>query len=62
MIMKLYGLACNSCGRSSTSRGFANTGLARAAAKRDGWQRSPTNEKPVKDWCPRCVGRGGVAR
>lgn len=58
MIIRLYGLTCNECGRSSTTRGFSTSRLARAHAKREGWQRSPANSTPVKDWCPRCVGRG----
>lgn len=58
MLTRLYSLICDGCGAWSTrTQGFSTSKLARAHARRQGWMRSPASHRPVKDWCPRCVGR-----
>lgn len=50
MIVKTVALRCDSCGRLSTSQGFDTTELARAAARREGWER----DEQKHDRCYRC--------
>lgn len=57
MLTRMYVVRCDACGRWSAQSGFGTSKLARAHAKRNGWQRGPAVHAGVKDWCPRCVGR-----
>lgn len=60
MLIKMYGVRCDGCGASGAA-GFPTMGLARAHARRNGWQRVPKQgERPAWDRCSRCALRAKV--